>query len=116
MSLLDGALQRIFYGAFAGIFLNATLHRRTDVPDGQGGGTSTWVDELVKASLDLANERMRAAEGYTDQDVRILMLAYGASEPTSDDEITVKGQRWSIASVATDPATAAWEMRGRRAG
>lgn len=115
MGLLDGGLQRIFHGAFAGIFLNATLHRYTKIDDGKGGGSSTFNPVPVKASLDLVNERMRASEGYTDKDVRILMLAFNVPEPTTDDEITVKGQRWSIASVGTDPATAAYEMRGRLA-
>jgi hypothetical protein len=112
MGLLDGGLARIFRGAFAGIFLDATLHRRIFTEDGLGGGEASWVDEPVKASLDLMNERMRS-EGFADADQRILVLAHGVAWPNTDDEITLKGKRWAISQVATDPAQAAYDMRGR---
>jgi hypothetical protein len=115
MGLLDGGLARIFSGAFRGIFLDATLHRATLTDDGAGGGSASFADEVVKAQLDHASAAMRASEGYVDTDQRIIVLAYGVDQITTDDEITVKGQRWSIASVATDPATAAYELRGRLA-
>jgi head-tail adaptor len=115
MGLLDGGLARIFNGAFSGIFLDATLHRSTLTTDNKGGGTQAFVDEPVKAQLDFASASMRASEGYVDTDQRIIVLAYGVDEITADDEITVKGKRWSIASVATDPATAAYELHGRLA-
>lgn len=115
MGLLDGGLAQIFNGAFRGIFLDATLHRHTTTDDGGGGGSTTWTDEPVKAQLDLVTDRMTAAAGYTDSDQRILVLAHGVDEITTDDQITVKGKRWSIASVTTDPATAAYELRGKQA-
>jgi hypothetical protein len=112
VGLLDGGLARIFRGAFAGIFLDATLHRRVFTGDDLGGGEASWVDEPVKASLDLVSERMRA-EGFADADQRILVLAHGVAWPSTDDEITLKGKRWAISQVGTDPAQAAYDMRGR---
>lgn len=118
MGLLDGGLAQIFSGAFRGIFLDAQLYRKlADADDGAGGGsTSGFADpEPVKAQLDQATQAMRDSPGYVDTDQRIIVLAHGVAEITTDDEITVKGKRWSIASVSTDPATAAYELRGRLA-
>ncbi len=115
MGLLDGGLAQIFKSAFGGIFLDATLHRRAFTNDGMGGGSASWTDEPVKADLDLTTEAMRSAQGHTETDQRILVLAFGVDPPNTDDEITVKGQRWSIASITTDPAQAAYELRGRKA-
>jgi head-tail adaptor len=115
MGLLDGGLARIFYGAFNGIFLDATLHRPNLTDNGKGGGSNSWTDEPVKAQLDHASEAMRASERFVETDQRIIVLAYGLDPIDTDCEITVKGKRWSIAGVATDPATAAYELHGRLA-
>lgn len=119
MGLLDGGLAQIFHGAFAGLFLDATLHRpQASTDDGAGGGEGNgFADpESVKASLDAATEAMRSTEGYVDTDVRILLLAHGVTRPTSDCEITIRNVRYGIRTVATDPAQAAWELHGRLAG
>jgi len=117
MPLLEDAIAATFAGAFAGIFLDATLHRPTITEDDEGGGTSDPDDdgEPVKAQLEAATEAMRAAEGYTEKDVRILVLAHGVDEPDSDCEITVRGVRYLIANVGRDPAGAYWDLHGRRA-
>lgn len=115
MGLLDGDLAGIFHSAFAGVYLDATLHRRTTTPDGKGGGTVAFVDEAVKAQLDRATEAMRSSEGYQETDVRIIVLAHGIDPIDSDCQLTVSGQRWSIANVAKDPADAAYELHGRKA-
>lgn len=118
MGLLDGGLARIFYGAFSGIFLDATLYRWQSTPDGKGGGTDGWDDGTpVKAQLDKTSQGMRDTPGYVDTDQRIIVLAYGIEQPIDTDcEIVVKGQRWGIRNVDTDPATAAYELHGKLAG
>lgn len=116
MGLLDGGLSRIFYGAFSGIFLDGQLHRSTLTANGAGGGTQAFADpEPVRASLDAMTQSMREQAGYVETDQRILVLAHEVDAITTDDEITVKGIRWMIEWVGTDPATAAYELRGRRA-
>jgi hypothetical protein len=116
VGLLDGGLAQIFNSAFSGIFLDATLYRSTLTGDGAGGGSQTFAaGEPVKASLDAATMKMRESQRYIETDVRILVLANGMEPIGTDDEIEVKGQRWSIASVATDPATAAYELHGQLA-
>lgn len=114
MGLLDGGLAQIFHSAFSGIFLDGTLYRSTQTDDGAGGGTETFAaGEPVRASLDKATMAMRESPSFVDTDHRIIVLAAGVAEISTDDEITVKGKRWMIASVTTDPATAAYELHGR---
>lgn len=115
MGLLSGDLAAVFSSAFSGIYLDGTLHRAALTDDGQGGGSSTFTDQAVKAQLDATTQAMQRSDGYVDTDQRILVLAFGVDTPTADDEITVRGQRWKIASVALDPAQAAYELRGRKA-
>lgn len=111
--MLDGALAAVFAEAFSGFYLDATLHRATLTDDGQGGGTASFANEEVKAQLDATTQAQQTAEGFTDTDQRIFVLAHGLDAPGIDDEITVRDQRWQIASVATDPAGAYYELRGR---
>lgn len=69
--------------------------------------------------VDQATEAMRQADGYTDQDRRMLVLAQGVPSITTDDRINITGGpfvgEWMIASVVRDPFAAYWELRGRRA-
>lgn len=116
MGLLDGGMAAILDAAFSGIYLDATLHRPTLTDDGAGGGSSSFVDEPVKAQLDSTTQEMQQAIDFTDTDQRILVLAHGVDPFTTDAEITVRDIRWSIASVSQDPAAAYYELRGRKSG
>jgi hypothetical protein len=115
VSLLDGDIASIFSAVFSPIYLDATLYRATTTNDGQGGGSTTFIGEPVKAQLDSATYAMQQAPGYVDGDQRILVLANGVAQIGTDDQISVKGERWMIASVSLDPAGVAYELRGRRA-
>lgn len=113
--LLDGGIAAIFESAFSSLYLPATLHRqqRTELDD--GGVTVSDIDYPCRAQLDAVTEAMRQAPGYTDTDQRILILQGTLSvAPTTDDEITIKGVRWGVESVAADPANSYWELRGSR--
>lgn len=115
MGLLDGGLASVFASAFSGFYLDASLHRATMTPDGKGGGTTGWAaPEAVKAQLDSTTQAMQGADGYVDSDQRILVLASGLAPITTDDEITVDGNRWAIESVSRDPAGAYFDLRGRK--
>lgn len=111
--MLDGVIAAVFEQVLTGFYLDATLHRATLTDDGEGGGTVSHTDEAVKAQLDATTEAMRAAEGYSDTDQRIFVLAHGVDRPNTDDEITVGDRRWTIRSVSQDPAGAYWELHGR---
>lgn len=115
MSLLDGGLASVFAGAFSSFYLDAELHRAVIAPDGKGGGTVDFVDpEPVKAQLDKTIER--TVDGNVDTFQRILVLAHGLAPISTDDEITVKGTRWAIALIDTDPAGAYFDLAGRKSG
>lgn len=115
MGLLDGGLAGVFAAALGSIYSDATLHRATVTDDGAGGGSVSYSDTAVKAQLDRLTQAQRDG-GYTDKDQRILVLASGLAEITTDDEITVDGRRWSVASVSTDPAQAYFDLVGRLSG
>lgn len=117
MSLLDGGIAATFSAALSGLYLDAVLHRKNpnDADDGAGGGVDqTFLpDEPVKAQLDQTTQAQRLAEGASDTDQRILVLAHGVDAPTTDDEISVRDQRWKIASVTMDAAGSYYDLRGR---
>lgn len=115
MGLLDGGLAGVFAGIMGTYFVDATLHRATMTDDGAGGGSVNFSDTAVKAQLDHVTQAQREG-GYTDKDQRILVLASGIAEITTDDEITVDGWRWSIASVTADPVGAYFDLVGRLSG
>ena len=80
-------------------------------------GSVTVESELYacRAQIDAVTEAMRQAPGYTATDQRILILSDTLDVvPTTDDEITVGGREWGVASVASDPAQSYWELRGTR--
>ena len=118
MALLDGGMAAIFGAAFGGVYLPATLHRKQDAVRDAGGSITSGggtTDVACRAQRDAVTERMRLADGYTDRDVRILVLAASFSGTiTTDDEITVAGVRYAIGSVDMDPAGVAYDLRGQR--
>jgi hypothetical protein len=122
VSLLDGQLAAAFAGVFGGIYLDGSLYRaRTFEDDGKGGqpvrdpnDDGFLPAEAVKVQVDQATQAMRAAHGYVEGDVRILMLAHGVAAPDTDCECAAGGARYMIASVATDPAGSYYELRGRK--
>jgi hypothetical protein len=116
MGLLDGGIAATFSAALSGLYLDATLHRWTTVDDGEGGGSTTFTSEAVKAQLDVATKAQREDPGYTDSDQRILVLASGVAAIKPGDEITVRSQRWKVASAVTDAAASHYDLRGRLAG
>ncbi|AYJ87662.1 hypothetical protein D3Y57_19200 [Sphingomonas paeninsulae] len=113
---MDGGLARVFASVLAPMYLDATLHRRSDADDGFGTIGIAWSDECIRAQLDSATHAMRMTPGFTDTDVAIYVLAADLCDPIdSDCEITVRDQRYAVASVTTDPALSYYLCRGQRA-
>lgn len=105
-------------------FIDALILSRGE-PEYDAGGsivpnTGTPVERPCKVQFDACTEAMRAADGYTAKDVRILILV-GTIEGDirTDEHIAVAAGvhlgRWSIESVDLDPARLGWDVRGRRA-
>jgi hypothetical protein len=109
----------LFGAALAGLYEDAVLHRRASPSYDDGGAITAGSPTTFacKAQAQAVTERMRAADGYADTDQRIFILASSlATEPTTEDELTLRGVRWGIASVDQDPARTYWDIRGRRRG
>lgn len=114
MGLLDGGMQGIFGAAFGAVYPSGYLLRTTLTDDGEGGYTTSHAVHAIKGQVDQASERMRRAEGYTDGDMRVIVLQSGvAVEPNTDDLAILGGKVWALSGIQADPAVTHWEMTGR---
>lgn len=112
MSLLGGELTALFGTAFGAMYLDGTLHSSVRTEDGGGSVSRTFTDSAIKVQLDSVTEAMRLEPGYTARDVRLIILQYGAVEPSTEDEITAGGRRWALGNISADPANTHWTARG----
>lgn len=100
-------------------FHDAILHYPgTPVYDDGGSivnpGTPSQV--ACRAQVDVVTEDMRLDADFLARDVRLLIL--GPVMLTTEPELAISagpfaGQRYSLQSVARDPAGIGWEARGR---
>ena len=78
----------------------------------------TPISKDCSVQVDAATEAMRQAEGYTDRDMRLLVLA-ATLDGDLDTAATINvlagphAGEWMIASVDRDPCGVYWECRGR---
>ena len=78
------------------------------------------VEKPCSVQVDSVTEAMRQADGFTDKDMRLLVLA-----ATLDGDLDTSAQievlagphagTWMVASCDRDPCGVYWECRGRRA-
>lgn len=111
MGILEGALAADFYAAFADIYSDAVLTRVTLADDGTGSLTPSSVDQAIKAQRDDLSEAQRVAAGYSDRDVRILVLRQGVGEMDNNCRIALYGVTYEVSQCRSDPAGAYWECR-----
>lgn len=118
MGLLDGGIASIFGAALGGLYLPATLHLPGTRTDDEEGNISYGpeTDIACRAQMDAATYAMRQSEGYSDGDVRIIILTAGlGAEVATDCQVTVSGKRWMVGSADLDAASSHWVCRGRAA-
>jgi hypothetical protein len=115
MGLLDGGLASTFNTVFSGLYLDATLYRKTEGDDGMGGGSGNGFDAgtAVKVQPDSTTQAMRDTPGYIATDKRFLMLAI-AADPDTDCEILQNDQRFSVINWSSDPARSYFDLHVRR--
>ena len=109
--------------AFGGPYYDALIHSAgTPIFDSGGSIITPGVasSRTCQAQVDSVTQDMRQSEGYTDADMRILVLASTLSGPvTLDNSIQILGGshvgKWLIQSIARDSFGIYWELRGRRA-
>lgn len=113
MALLDGGLKNIFGAAFGSIYLDGHLIRVTMTDDGEGGWSEAFAAYPIKGQTDAVTERMRLNAGYTDGDMRVLVLQAGSPvAPLTDDRVILGNEVWDVSGIEADPANTHWEMRG----
>ena len=117
MGLLTGDGAAALNSVFAAIYPSGSLVRRTITEDGGGSQTVTETTTAIKVQTDSASEAMRTAPGYTDTDVKLIVLTTGlGGEITTDDEIIDgRGDRWRVTMPMIDACGSHWEVRGQRA-
>lgn len=110
-----------FSAALDGPYHAAIVLTSTDAIYDDGGSIVTPGDVLERECLcqvDSVPEAMRQSDGYTDQDVRLLIIKLdGSLDTDAEVEVTAgpHAGRYSVQSVTRDPLAVYRECRGRRA-
>lgn len=118
MGLLDtDALKNIMGAAFAPVLGTGQLIRVEMVR--QTGGVVLPTEQApvaISVQVDRCDEAMRQSPGYTDLDVKLIILQANVTgrEPNSDDIVVARAQRWKAKSVRSDPARSHWIIHGTR--
>ena len=112
MGLLDGDIAGLFADVFGTFYLDGTLRTNTWVPDGMGGGSYAMVPTPVKYQMDQVDEATRVAGGYSQDDVRFLILQKPGLTLTGDSELTAGGRTYLLRTPRQDPAKSYYEVWG----
>jgi hypothetical protein len=122
MAQLFADLSVAISGEYGGPYFAAQILSSTDAVIDAGGSIVTPgapVERSCMAQVDACTEAMRSAEGYTDKDLRFLVLGatlIGAVDTDASIEMLAGPNvgTYSIQSVSRDTMGAYWELRGRR--
>lgn len=117
MGLLNSdAIKNKFGRVFSAIYADGQLIRVTKERIEGGSFVNKEQPPVpIKLQKDKCSEAMRQANGYTAEDVKLLILQAGISGPVpNSDDIIIdnKGERWKIYEVYEDPANSYWGGRG----
>lgn len=121
------AIAQGFSASFGGPFYPGKLHWPGSPVYDDGGSIVTPgapVEHDCMVQIDAVTEAMRLQEGFTEKDVRIIILAPALARPVDTDaEVEVLPGpavpvqhvgRWSIQSETMDAVGCAFDGRGRR--
>jgi hypothetical protein len=114
MGLLDGDIAGLFGTVFGSFYLDGTLSQNAVwVPDGEGGGSyQSAATVAVKYQIDQVDERTRAAGGYSQDDVRFIVLQQTGVVLDGDSELTAGGRTYLLRNPQQDPARSYWMVWG----
>ena len=121
VGLLDGGMVAIFGAGLGWLYPDGFLHRDGTDPvyDDEANitGYSSAAAIPCKVQRDKATYAMRQAEGYSEGDVMLIVLAEGLSVEIPTDYRISDGQgiKWMVQSAELDAAGSHWICRGRRA-
>lgn len=111
-------IQDMFASVLGGIYEEATLvtmSRGTvrDKETGLFGNTPSRT--AVSVQRDVCTTRQMAQQGYSDKDVRIMVLQSGVSvRPNTDSEIEYRTETYLVMDVDEDPFRVYWDLRARK--
>lgn len=116
MTILNGGIQALFGNVFGALYESATIVHVDNGDDGQGGGTPVMsAPKRCKVQVDRCTESMRRAAGYSNDDVRLIILRAGlALAVDTDCRVMIGGTTYDIVSVDVDPASSYWDCRATR--
>lgn len=108
MGLLDGDIAGLFADVFGAFYLDGTLIRNVWVPDGMGGGSNTSTNTAIKYQVDQVDEKTRAAGGYSQDDLRVIILQVPGVTLDGDAEAILDGKTYMLRNPQQDPAKSYW--------
>jgi len=127
MTLLGGDLQSLMGGLFRGVFVEGTFGDAEPDYDDEGDLVTTDDDRFAcKLQVDKVSERMTRVEGYTEQDVMVVILSKPGgkyqeiTKVDSGEIVTVaegpyEGSTFKlVAPIDRDPGGVGWTCRGVR--
>lgn len=116
MSLLNDDIKSLFGDVFGQIYGDGTLKRTTVTNLGGGRNGTGTIEVPVKVQVDLCTEQMQKQDGYTSDDVRLLILQKGLTVVMTTDDLVFVNDRnatYKIATVSQDPGESYFECRGK---
>lgn len=116
--LEEDGIRDMFAGVLGDIYGPAVLVTlsRSNVRDpATGTFPVTTTSTNVRAQRDVCTHKQMAHVGYSEKDVRIMVLQSGVSvRPNTDSEITQRGETFLVMDVDEDPFRVYWDLRARR--
>lgn len=110
----------ILTSVFGAIYPDGALYRLTRTEQPNGDVTEAWASEDVKVQQDACTEAQRQQEGYSEKDVRLIVLqaidGVAVAEPSEQDVVFSEGSWWALFVVEADAVNSHWSMRGRERG
>jgi hypothetical protein len=114
MSLLNGGVRSLFGSVFSGIYEDATLTKLTRTEAANGDISEEATNYPVKAHAPARTAAYRAAAGFADSEIEILILQDGIDvSPATDDRLSYAGKTYSVVSAFADGANSQWRVRAK---
>ena len=108
--LLGIDFASLMKSVFTGQLEVATIERTSQTIDAHGQTVNAWSASGCEGVLTQWDDRVRAARGYDERAVKIMLLSHGVTRPTTQDKITIHGAAWRIVDVRSGAGAATYEI------
>lgn len=114
MSLLDGGIRELFGSVFGEIYEDATLITSARTEDEYGSITEVKTEVDVKAHRPTLTDAYRAAAGFSDDEIDIIILSAGLTKtPSANDYVEYQDKTYAIVHAKEDGAHSHWRCRAK---